>query len=54
MSSGSPIRPSGHDETIASRKRSSVSCIILLSNGPGATAFTVTLGANRCASTRVM
>ena len=39
MSSGVPIRLSGHDATMASPKLRSVSAIILLSNGPGATAF---------------
>src|SRR5258706_148627 len=55
MSSGSPMRPSGHEATIASRKRSSVAAIILLSNGPGATAFTVMrFSASFIARTRVM
>ena len=38
---------------MASRNRCSVSAIILLSNGPGATAFTVMRGASRRARTRV-
>src|SRR5690606_14668121 len=53
MSSGSPIRPSGQLFLIASPKLRSVSAIILLSNGPGAIAFTVTFGASLRASTRV-
>src|SRR5438128_502073 len=48
MSSGSPIRPSGQEATMASRNRWRVSAIILLSKGPGATALTVTpCGASR-------
>jgi NAD(P)-dependent dehydrogenase (short-subunit alcohol dehydrogenase family) len=39
MSSGSPIRSSGQLLTIVSLKRRSVSAIILLSKGPGATAL---------------
>ena len=41
MSSGSPMRRSGHEAMMPSPKASRVAAIILLSNGPGAMAFTV-------------
>jgi len=41
MSLGSPMRCRGIDFFIASPARASVAAIILLWNGPGATAFTL-------------
>src|SRR5215472_1635950 len=55
MSSGRPIRRSGAASAIASPNVSSVAAIILDSNGPGATAFTVIArGPSSLASTRVI
>ena len=54
MSSGRPILPSGERAAISLPKASSVAAIIFDSNGPGATAFTVTWrGPSSLASTRV-
>ena len=54
MSSGSPMRLSGQLSMISLPKLFSVCAIILLSKGPGATAFTVIFfGASFFASTRV-
>src|SRR6266571_1849617 len=54
MSSGRPIRRSGAASAIASPNDRSVAAIILDSNGPGATALTVTcLGPSSLASTLV-
>jgi hypothetical protein len=53
MSEGWPIRFIGAAWAIASPKASRVERIILDSNGPGAIAFTVTLGAMALARWRV-
>ena len=53
MSSGRPMRLSGAELAICSPKASSVAAIILDSNGPGAMALTVMIGARRLARWRV-
>ena len=53
MSSGRPMRLSGAEAAICSPNASRVAAIIFDSNGPGATALTVMVGASRLARCRV-